>query len=59
MNFTRSFVEYFRGDYNTAHIHGGLFTPAQLVSVGILVAGVTLAVVLRGMKSKSQIPNPK
>jgi len=47
--FTRSFVEYFRGDYNTAHIHGGFFTPAQLVSVAILAAGLVLMAVLRSM----------
>jgi phosphatidylglycerol:prolipoprotein diacylglycerol transferase len=47
--FTRSFVEYFRGDYDAAHIHGVL-TPAQLVSVGILAAGVALFVVLRTRK---------
>ena len=60
--FMRSFVEYFRGDYDAAHRHG-VFTPAQLVSVGILAAGVTLAVVLRKLNGatnpKSQIPNPK
>ena len=55
--FTRSFVEYFRGDYSLAHRHAGFLTPAQLVSVGILVAGVALAVGLRRLKS--QIPNLK
>lgn len=48
--FTRSFVEYFRGDYTPAHIHGGFFTPAQLVSVAILVGGVLLFVVLRRVR---------
>jgi len=43
--FTRSFVEYFRGDYTDAHHHFGL-TPAQLTSVPILVAGLALAVIL-------------
>ena len=43
--FTRSFVEHFRGDYTDAHHHFGL-TPAQLTSVPILVAGLTLAVIL-------------
>ena len=65
--FTRSFVEYFRGDYNAAHIHGGFFTPAQLVSAGCLVTGVVFWLVLRGMKAKtpggvspkSQIPSAK
>ncbi len=42
---TRSFVEYFRGDYNDAHQHFGL-TPAQLVSVPIFVTGLALAVIL-------------
>lgn len=52
--FTRSFVEFFRGDYNDAHTHG-FFTPAQLVSAGILVAGVGLAVLLR-RSTKDQSP---
>ena len=42
---TRSFVEYFRGDYNVAHHHFGL-TPAQLVSVPIFISGLALAAVL-------------
>ncbi len=42
---TRSFVEYFRGDYSEAHRHGGL-TPAHLVSIGIFLAGVVLFAVL-------------
>jgi phosphatidylglycerol---prolipoprotein diacylglyceryl transferase len=45
--FTRSFVEYFRGDYTADHIHGGFFTPAQLVSVGILATGLVLFWILR------------
>jgi phosphatidylglycerol:prolipoprotein diacylglycerol transferase len=44
---TRSIVEMFRGDYDDAHLHGGL-TPAHLVSIGILVAGAALFFVLRG-----------
>lgn len=44
--FTRSLVEYFRGDYNTDHIHG-FFTPAQFVSVLTLAAGLILFGVLR------------
>ena len=44
--FTRSFVEYFRGDYGPSHRHG-VFTPAQLVSVGILATGIILFAVLR------------
>jgi phosphatidylglycerol---prolipoprotein diacylglyceryl transferase len=43
---TRSFVEYFRGDYGPAHTYG-VFTPAQLISVAILAAGVILFAVLR------------
>ena len=42
---TRSFVEYFRGDYNDAHHHFGL-TPAQFVSVPIFIAGLALAIIL-------------
>ena len=38
----RSVVECFRGDYPADHIHAGLFTSAQLVSVPILVAGLAL-----------------
>lgn len=56
--FTRSLVEYFRGDYTPGHIHGGFFTPAQLVSVGIFAAGLALAVVL-AQRSKAQISTPK
>jgi phosphatidylglycerol:prolipoprotein diacylglycerol transferase len=36
----RSIVECFRGDYPTDHIHAGYFTPAQLLSVPIFLAGV-------------------
>jgi len=36
----RSIVECFRGDYPADHIHAGYFTPAQLVSVPILIAGI-------------------
>ena len=35
----RSIVEFFRGDYPPDHIHAGLFTSAQLLSVPILLAG--------------------
>jgi phosphatidylglycerol:prolipoprotein diacylglycerol transferase len=38
---TRSFVELFRGDYDSAHRHSGL-TPAHLVSIGIFAAGAGL-----------------
>lgn len=43
---TRSIAEAFRGDYNDAHLHGGL-TPAHLVSAGIFVAGVVAFVLFR------------
>ena len=43
---TRSFVEYFRGDYSEAHLHGGL-TPAHLVSIGIFAVGAGLFVFLK------------
>jgi phosphatidylglycerol:prolipoprotein diacylglycerol transferase len=36
----RSIVECFRGDYTIDHIHAGLFTPAQLLSLPILIAGI-------------------
>jgi phosphatidylglycerol:prolipoprotein diacylglycerol transferase len=42
---TRSFVEYFRGDYTNVHYHFGL-TPAQLVSVPIFITGLALAAIL-------------
>ncbi len=42
---TRSFVEYFRGDYSNLHYHLGL-TPAQWISVPIFMAGLMLAVFL-------------
>jgi len=41
----RSFVEFFRGDY-PQHYLGGWATPAQLVSMGIVVAGIALLLVL-------------
>jgi phosphatidylglycerol---prolipoprotein diacylglyceryl transferase len=37
----RSFVEMFRGDY-PEYYFGGWVTPAQLVSIAILVAGLVL-----------------
>lgn len=43
---TRSFVEIFRGDYPEYYL-GGWATPAQLVSIGILAAGIVLFVLLR------------
>lgn len=41
----RSFVEYFRGDYPV--YYGGWATPAQLISAGILAAGLLLFFLLR------------
>ena len=38
----RAISEYFRGDYPPDHIHDGLFTSAQLLSVPILVVGLAL-----------------
>jgi len=38
----RSIAEIFRGDYPADHIHGGLLTSAQLLSVPILLAGIAL-----------------
>jgi phosphatidylglycerol:prolipoprotein diacylglycerol transferase len=37
----RSFVELFRGDYSPDHYWYGL-TPAQMVSIGIILAGFLL-----------------
>ena len=48
---TRSFVEYFRGDYTKLHYHLGL-TPAQWISVPIFVAGLALAIVLSRREQK-------
>jgi phosphatidylglycerol:prolipoprotein diacylglycerol transferase len=41
----RSFVELFRGDYTQVHYLGPL-TPAQLLSIGIILAGIILLLVL-------------
>lgn len=41
----RSFVEYFRGDY-PVHYLGGVATPAQLVSIGIIIGGLLLIFLL-------------
>ena len=38
----RSIVEFFRGDYPPDHIHAGLFTSAQVLSVPIFIAGIVL-----------------
>jgi phosphatidylglycerol:prolipoprotein diacylglycerol transferase len=42
---TRTFMEYFRGDYPPDHIHYGL-TPGELVSIPIFIIGLALAAVL-------------
>jgi phosphatidylglycerol:prolipoprotein diacylglycerol transferase len=39
--FLRSFVEYFRGDYPVHYING-ILTPAQVISMGIVVVGLLL-----------------
>ena len=45
--FLRSFVEYFRGDYPAyQRFFGGLLTPAQMVSIAILAAGLALFAIL-------------
>jgi phosphatidylglycerol:prolipoprotein diacylglycerol transferase len=47
----RSFVEMFRGDYPpNQHFLGGWATPAQLVSIGILIAGLILLWLLHRQK---------
>jgi phosphatidylglycerol:prolipoprotein diacylglycerol transferase len=43
---TRSITEAFRGDYDEAHLHGGL-TPAHLVGLGIFAAGAVLFFILK------------
>jgi phosphatidylglycerol---prolipoprotein diacylglyceryl transferase len=50
--FTRSFVEYFRGDYGSAHLFAGVITPAQLISIAILVTGLTLFALLRTRRAR-------
>jgi phosphatidylglycerol:prolipoprotein diacylglycerol transferase len=47
----RSFVEYFRGDY-PVHYLGGVATPAQLLSIGIVAGGLLLFVLLRRPQEK-------
>jgi phosphatidylglycerol---prolipoprotein diacylglyceryl transferase len=49
----RSFVEIFRGDYpEYYHFLGLRETPAQLVSIGILAAGVALLLILRRLRPR-------
>jgi phosphatidylglycerol---prolipoprotein diacylglyceryl transferase len=47
----RSIVEAFRGDYPADHIHGGILTSAQLLSVPIFLAGLALTIFLSRKKS--------
>ena len=42
---TRTFMEYFRGDYPPDHLHYGL-TPGMLVSLPIFIVGLALGVIL-------------
>jgi len=44
--FLRSFVELFPGDYPESQRFLGVVTPAQMVSIGILAAGVGLFLLL-------------
>jgi len=53
----RSVVECFRGDYPPADLAWGRITPAQLVSIGALLAGVLLLILLsRGKAAKQETP---
>ena len=36
----RSTVEFFRGDYPPDHIHAGMFTSAQLLSLPVIIIGI-------------------
>jgi phosphatidylglycerol:prolipoprotein diacylglycerol transferase len=53
----RAFVELFRGDY-PKHYLGGVATPAQLISIGILAAGLTLLFLLPRRLSPSVAIEP-
>ena len=44
-SIVRSFVEYFRGDYPVRYL-GGVATPAQLVSLGVITGGILLLLLL-------------
>jgi len=46
---TRTFMEYFRGDYPRDHIHYGL-TPGMLVSIPIFIIGLGLGAILSHRK---------
>jgi len=54
---TRSIVEFYRGDYSDAHLHGGL-TPAHLLSIAMFVAGAGLFFWLRARQSHPNQPRP-
>ena len=54
----RSFVECFRGDYPPSGLLAGRITPAQLVSVGGLLAGVLLLFLLPKGKMTKTPPSP-
>lgn len=57
--FTRSFVEMFRGDYPVRYL-GGAATPAHLVSIGILLAGIILYCTLaRRPATANSLPRPR
>ena len=49
---TRTFMEYFRGDYPSDHLHYGL-TPGMLVSIPIFIVGLALGVILSNRTRKS------
>jgi phosphatidylglycerol---prolipoprotein diacylglyceryl transferase len=51
----RSFVEYFRGDYPVYYL-GGWATPAQLVSMGIVIGGALLLFLLPRPAKKTDTP---
>lgn len=51
--FTRSLVEYFRGDYSARHIHAGL-TPAHWISILILTTGLALYGLLRRSQTRTR-----
>jgi len=48
---TRTFMEYFRGDYPSDHIHYGL-TPGMLISLPIFIAGLALGAILSQREPK-------
>ncbi len=54
----RFIVEFFRGDYPADHIHGGLFTSAQLLSGPIFLAGAALGLILWRRATIASTPAP-